>query len=177
MATPGFLRLAFIASMVTSTIAASIWLLIIAAMLGGPPISRIVSGSMFCSLKNPRSIATKYGSEDAVGNTPTFTLSCATAAWPEPAITAATRTTIAPSVFNPSFGIVTPPSISGSCARDGAAPVPLTSERESSTRERGPPYSNGARRASKSGRLAGNPSSSRKRLAKKMDPRVTPENG
>ena len=92
MATPGFLRLAFIASMVTSTIAASIWLLIIAAMLGGPPISRMVSGSMFCSLKNPRSIATKYGSEDAVGNTPTFTLSCATAVWPEPAITAATRT-------------------------------------------------------------------------------------
>src|SRR3954453_2385747 len=74
-------------------------------MLGGPPISRIVSGSMFCSLKNPRSIATKYGSEDAVGNTPTFTLSCATAAEPEPVSTAATRTAIAPNVLN-SFGIV-----------------------------------------------------------------------
>ena len=59
MATPRFLRLAFIASMVTSTIAASIWLLIIAAMFAGPPMSRIVSGPMFCSLKKPRSIATK----------------------------------------------------------------------------------------------------------------------
>src|SRR5258705_5481610 len=81
----------------------------------------MVSGSMFCSLKNPRSIATKYGSEDAVGNTPTFTLSCATAVWPEPAIKPATRTTIVPSVFNPSFGIVTPPSTSGFYARDDAA--------------------------------------------------------
>ena len=51
---------------------------------------------MFCSLKNPRSIATKYGSEDAVGNTPTFTLSCATAAGPEPVVTGFARVEIPP---------------------------------------------------------------------------------
>ena len=132
--------------MVTSTIAASIWLLIIAAMLGGPPISRIVSGSMFCSLKNPRSIATKYGSEDAVGNTPTFTLSCATAAGPEPAITAATRTAIAPNVLNELWHR-TPPSISGSDARPGVARVPLPSERRQADEIAAPPYPNGTRRA------------------------------
>src|SRR6266403_1312841 len=52
-------------------------------LIGGPPMSRMVSGSMFCSLKNPRSMATKYGSEEAVGNTPTLTLSCAAAPWPK----------------------------------------------------------------------------------------------
>jgi len=34
-------------------------LLIIAAIFGGPPIKRMVSGSMPCSLKKARSIATK----------------------------------------------------------------------------------------------------------------------
>src|SRR3954469_23833333 len=51
IATPGFLMFAFMPSMVTSTAAASIWLVIIAATLGGPPMSRIISGSMFTSLK------------------------------------------------------------------------------------------------------------------------------
>ena len=59
IATPGFFRLAFSPSSVTSTAETSIWLVISAATLGGPPISRIISGSMFCSLKKPRSIATK----------------------------------------------------------------------------------------------------------------------
>src|ERR1700720_2492005 len=99
MATPGFLRLAFIASIVTSTTAASIWLLIMAAMLGGPPMRRMVSGSIFCSLKNPRSMATKYGSDDAVGNTPTLTLSCATACCPKANMRAAISAN--PEVFNP----------------------------------------------------------------------------
>ena len=145
MATPGFFRLAFIASMVTSTIAASIWLLIIAAMLGGPPISRIVSGSMFCSLKNPRSIATKYGSEDAVGNTPTFTLSCATAAGPEPVITAATRTAIAPNVLN-SFGIV-PLRPSPDLTRDRASPCrfPPNGDKQTRSRRHPTPMEPGAR--------------------------------
>ena len=79
MATPGFLRLAFMPSIVTSTAEASIWLVISAATFGGPPISRIISGSMFCSLKKPRSSATKYGSDELTGNTPTLTLSCAAA--------------------------------------------------------------------------------------------------
>src|SRR5260370_710536 len=110
MATLGFLILAFIASMVTSTMAASIWLLIIAAMLGGPPMSRMVSGSMFCSLKNPRSIATKYGSEEAVGNTPTLTLSCAAAPWPNAAVTA----TIAPSATDRIVRLASPPLLMAS---------------------------------------------------------------
>ncbi len=59
IATPGFLMLAFMPSMVTSTAAASIWLVIMAATLGGPPIRRTISVSMFCSLKKPRSTATK----------------------------------------------------------------------------------------------------------------------
>ena len=59
MATPGFFRSAFMPSIVTSTAAASIWLVIMAATFGGPPISRTISGSMFCSLKKPRSSATK----------------------------------------------------------------------------------------------------------------------
>ena len=50
-----------------------------AATFGGPPIRRIVSGSMFCSLKKPFSSATKYGSDELTGNTPTLTLSCAAA--------------------------------------------------------------------------------------------------
>jgi hypothetical protein len=44
---------------VTSTAETSIWLVIMAATFGGPPISFVISGSMFCSLKNPRSSATK----------------------------------------------------------------------------------------------------------------------
>ncbi len=59
IATPGFLRLAFMPSIVTSTAAASIWFVIIAATFGGPPMSRTISGSIFCSLKKPRSSATK----------------------------------------------------------------------------------------------------------------------
>ncbi len=46
-------------SIVTSTAAASIWFVIIAATFGGPPMSRTISGSIFCSLKKPRSSATK----------------------------------------------------------------------------------------------------------------------
>src|ERR1700730_17401450 len=81
------------ASRVTSTAATSIWLVIMAAMLGGPPISRMVSGSMFCSLKKPRSSATKYGSEELTGKTPTLTLSWA-AAGPAPTAVAATTASI-----------------------------------------------------------------------------------
>src|ERR1700688_1585873 len=77
MATPGFFTLAFSPSSVTRTAETSIWLVIIAATLGGPPINFVISGSMFCSLKNPRSSATKYGSEELTGNTPTVTLSWA----------------------------------------------------------------------------------------------------
>src|SRR6478672_6188576 len=94
MATPGFLRLAFIASIVT-----------------------------------------KYGSEDAVGNTPTFTLSCATAAGPEPTITAATRTAIAPNVLN-SFGIV-PLRPSPDLTRDQASRRAAPLRTETSRRDRG----------------------------------------
>ncbi len=71
IATPGFFTSALRPSSVTSTAETSIWLVIIAATLGGPPISLIVSGSMFCSLKKPRSSATKYGSDELTGNTPT----------------------------------------------------------------------------------------------------------
>src|ERR1700730_6544539 len=75
----GFLTLAFSPSSVTRTTETSIWLVIIAATFGGPPISLVISGSIFCSLKNPRSSATKYGSDELTGNTPTDTLSWATA--------------------------------------------------------------------------------------------------
>src|SRR5882757_4046621 len=84
IATPGFLTLAFNPSSVTSTTETSIWLVIMAATFGGPPISLVISGSMFCSLKNPFSSATKYGSEELTGKTPTETLSCAST-WPEAA--------------------------------------------------------------------------------------------
>src|SRR5664279_6353417 len=79
IATPGFFRLAFMPSIVTNTAAASIWLVIIAATFGGPPIRRVDSTSMFTSLMKPRSIATNRGSVEATGNTPTLTLSCAAA--------------------------------------------------------------------------------------------------
>ncbi len=59
IATPGFFTLALRPSSVTSTAETSIWLVIIAATFGGPPISLVISGSMFCSLKKPRSSATK----------------------------------------------------------------------------------------------------------------------
>ncbi len=59
IATPGFLTLAFSPSSVTSTAETSIWLVIRAATLGGPPISLMVSGSILTSLKKPRSMATK----------------------------------------------------------------------------------------------------------------------
>jgi hypothetical protein len=91
IATPGFFTLAFSPSSMTSTAETSIWLVIIAATFGGPPISFVISGSMFCSLKKPRSSATKYGSEELTGNTPTETLSCADAgpiASPKQAMTA-----------------------------------------------------------------------------------------
>src|SRR5438477_12935856 len=79
IATPGFFTLAFSPSSVTSTAETSIWLVIIAATFGGPPISFVISGSIFCSLKKPRSSATKYGSDELTGNTPTETLSGAAA--------------------------------------------------------------------------------------------------
>src|SRR6266851_4509205 len=55
IATPGFFTLALRPSRVTSTAETSIWLVIMAATFGGPPISLVISGSMFCSLKKPRS--------------------------------------------------------------------------------------------------------------------------
>jgi hypothetical protein len=45
---------------------------------------------MFCSLKNPRSLATKYGKDVVTGIKPTLTLSCA--ATGSAAITETTKT-------------------------------------------------------------------------------------
>ena len=59
MATPGLRTLAFMPSIVTSTAATSICPVSIAAMFGGPPMRRDISGSMLTSLKKPRSSATK----------------------------------------------------------------------------------------------------------------------
>ena len=79
IATPGFLRLAFIPSIVTRIAEASIWFVISPDTFGGPPMRRTISTSSFWSLKKPRSWATKNGSDELTGNTPTLTLSCATA--------------------------------------------------------------------------------------------------
>ena len=51
IAAPGFLRLALSPSSVTRTTDTSIWPVISAATLGGPPMSVIISGSMLSSWK------------------------------------------------------------------------------------------------------------------------------
>ena len=115
IATPGFFRFAFIPSIVTSTDEESIWLVIRPETFGGPPISRMISTSIRCSLKNPRSCATNTGSDELTGNTPTFTLSC-----PHAGAATAAATAIAP---NSLAIMVLPPKNPSTSRRAPRAPA------------------------------------------------------
>ena len=79
IATPGFLRLALRPSSVTSTADTSIWLVISAATLGGPPISLDDLGLDVELLEESAVERDEERQDELIGNMPTLTLSCALA--------------------------------------------------------------------------------------------------